>query len=447
MAQVSKISQLNVDNLIPSGGSKASSAKSNFSDILTTSTSNTKQYTKNDSSKESVLTTKQKLQETNAASSKLNQTDTKDTVQADDVENNGMENVDSTEQTVENVQDQVQDLKNQIAKILNISVDELEKVMSESGLNVMDLLDPSMLQNLLLQVNNVSEPTELLTNEALCNQLTELLQTVESFKETIDLEQFTKVNDFVTSQEFSEVLQETVQPAVQADKTADDIKSEQTADIKPEQAVKQEPVITVQKEELSDSKNETSDKGKKDEQGDNHSAVLNQFVQNLSDSVQTTTQTVSEGMERIQQMQEIVNQVVERIKVVIGSDSTNMEIQLNPEHLGKVNLSVISKNGEMTASFTVENQLAKEALESQMSTLRENLSEQGIKVEAIEVTVAQQGLSQDQFSNQGGQNFQNQTKRQHNSGKLKTDDESDSETEEEEVPQRVRSNGTVEFSA
>jgi len=40
----------------------------------------------------------------------------------------------------------------------------------------------------------------------------------------------------------------------------------------------------------------------------------------------------------------------------------------------------------------VENQVAKEALESQMITLKETFAEQGLKVDAVEVTVSDFGL-------------------------------------------------------
>jgi flagellar hook-length control protein FliK len=41
----------------------------------------------------------------------------------------------------------------------------------------------------------------------------------------------------------------------------------------------------------------------------------------------------------------------------------------------------------MTAQFAVQNELSKEALESQMQTLKDALNQQGIKVDSIEVTV------------------------------------------------------------
>lgn len=439
MAQVSKISQLNVGNLVASSANRTVSSKSDFSKIMSSNTTGSRQQTQNDGGKESVLTTKQKLQETNAAASKLN---ADDKTVSDQVVDTKSLNSETPEQKLDTVQEQVAELKEEIAKVLDITVDELEKFMTESGLTVMNLLEPNMLQMLLLQVNGVTEQTDLLTNENLCNQLSDLLETVQEFTETVDIDEFTKVNELITGQGFSELIQENA-PHTEAET---EISQEQPGELKTSNEASSTPVITVQKEVAENTNRDSDSKRNTDEHGENQHAELNQFVQNLSNSVQNTSQIQTEGMERIQVMQEIVNQVVDKIKIVLGSDSTSMELQLNPEHLGKVNLSVIAKNGEMTATFTVENQLAKEALESQMTTLRENLNEQGIKVEAIEVTVAQQGLSQDQFSNQSGQNFQNQAKRQHHARNIQNEDDLDEETEEESG-QSIRSNGTVEFSA
>ena len=45
--------------------------------------------------------------------------------------------------------------------------------------------------------------------------------------------------------------------------------------------------------------------------------------------------------------------------------------------------------------MVVENQMAKEALESQMIHLKEAFNEQGLKVDEVEVTVAEFGLKKD----------------------------------------------------
>ena len=42
----------------------------------------------------------------------------------------------------------------------------------------------------------------------------------------------------------------------------------------------------------------------------------------------------------------------------------------------------------MTASFITQNEAVKQALESQMMTLQDSLNQQGLKVEAVEVSVS-----------------------------------------------------------
>lgn len=109
----------------------------------------------------------------------------------------------------------------------------------------------------------------------------------------------------------------------------------------------------------------------------------------------------------MQQMIDIVNQVVERIHSSMRDETTTLEMQLSPERLGKMLLTVSSKEGVMTASFTVQNAEAKAALESQMITLRENLEQKNLKVEAVEVSVSDFAFSQSGQADTGDQkNYQ-----------------------------------------
>lgn len=107
------------------------------------------------------------------------------------------------------------------------------------------------------------------------------------------------------------------------------------------------------------------------------SGAKTQFSENVQDKVQAT-----------QQMQEIFEQVVEQVKVNVTADTSEMVMQLNPENLGKVNLSVVAKEGHITAQFVTENEVARQALESQIQQLRETLGEQGLKVDKVEVSVS-----------------------------------------------------------
>ena len=106
---------------------------------------------------------------------------------------------------------------------------------------------------------------------------------------------------------------------------------------------------------------------------------------------------------------------MEQIKITIRPEQTNMELQLNPEHLGRVNLTITEKEGMMTAQFTTQTQIAKEAIESQMAALRESLQNQGIKVEAIEVTVSEFGFERNE---ENGQRGNGEPEKKRKSGKI-----------------------------
>lgn len=103
--------------------------------------------------------------------------------------------------------------------------------------------------------------------------------------------------------------------------------------------------------------------------------------------------------------QNIMDQITGQIKVALKSDSTSMEMQLNPESLGKLSIQVVSKNGAVTAQFEAQSASVKAALETQVTELKQSLENQGIKVENVEVTVASHQFEQSMMQN-GNSNTQ-----------------------------------------
>lgn len=133
----------------------------------------------------------------------------------------------------------------------------------------------------------------------------------------------------------------------------------------------------------------------------------------------------------------IIQQIVQHIRVNLTSDMSSIEMQLNPESLGKVLLSIHAKEGVMTANFTVQSEEARYAIESQMMILRESLEEKEIKVEAVEVTV-----SNFDFNRNSGQDDNKDLN--HGNGKqdrysLDSDEETEEVSKEAEA-ERVRKN-------
>ncbi len=58
-------------------------------------------------------------------------------------------------------------------------------------------------------------------------------------------------------------------------------------------------------------------------------------------------------------------------------------------NLGTVNVHLSEKQGTLTAEFTTQNEAVKTAVENQLVQLKEQFEQQGIKVDAVEVSVAE----------------------------------------------------------
>ena len=120
----------------------------------------------------------------------------------------------------------------------------------------------------------------------------------------------------------------------------------------------------------------------------------------------------------------------------MSRETTSLELQLNPEHLGKVQISVSTRNGIMQAQIVTENEAARHAVEASMASLRETFDNQGLKVEAVEVMVAtyeffgngkeQQGSPKGQNADRAGRNI---------SGNFADEDIEDAEQLEQEMMQ------------
>ena len=154
------------------------------------------------------------------------------------------------------------------------------------------------------------------------------------------------------------------------------------------------------------------------------------FVQHLNDAVKEVTTQVIQGVDG----RNIVDQIVNHIRIRIIPQSTSMELVLNPEHLGRVNVNVSTSEGVTQATLTVQNQVAKEAIESQIVTLRETFEEKGLKVESIEVNVSEFGFKKDDDTS--GQKQPKQTSKGNRSRRLSLSfDESTEEIVEKEKSQ------------
>ena len=90
-----------------------------------------------------------------------------------------------------------------------------------------------------------------------------------------------------------------------------------------------------------------------------------------------------------------MNQVIESIHVSVKPETSDIEMLLNPESLGTVNVHLSSKEGTVTAQFTTQNEQVKAILEAQMIELKETFEAKGVKVDNIEVQVQTNAFAQE----------------------------------------------------
>lgn len=401
------------------------------------------------------------------------------------------------QKSIDKVNEKIAD---EVKDVLGIDDDTFANAMTALGLSPLDLLESNNLAKLVLFVNGSSDFTDLLTDENMMNQLNELsdilgnlnwedltgMSKSDFLEEVEDFNAKSQTGSDVFKEDAPALAQETAVDAADSGNTSENVSAEEesatntnnvstekksvqgettvntsdnSSDTKVEVSVtKSEESSSQQSSYSSQSEDDMSEVthdqtiSEDDVTTDNQHTVRNDFIQNLNQAVNDTVQVAKPESVRMQQMVDIVNQVVERIKVSIGTESTSMEMQLNPEHLGKLLLNVSSKNGVMTAVFSVQSEEARAALESQMYTLRENLELRELKVDAVEVNVSDFDFSHSDQQTMNG----DQSKADNGNGrqmKFEFDDESSEEAvsneEKEAVRKQVmRDNGSqIDFTA
>lgn len=152
--------------------------------------------------------------------------------------------------------------------------------------------------------------------------------------------------------------------------------------------------------------------GQQDSKAVENDSAANQglsFQQNLDNQI-GATQKMDGNAAQTNQARETYNvpqQIVEQAKLLQRGTDSQMIIKLNPEHLGQLSLKVsVNGNGGVTATFHTDNAQVRAILETTMTQLKQQLNEQGIKVDNVEVHT---GLPDGQLpQDQGQQGFYQQ---------------------------------------
>lgn len=82
----------------------------------------------------------------------------------------------------------------------------------------------------------------------------------------------------------------------------------------------------------------------------------------------------------------IIEQIANKSKLMVDKNLTTMEIQLDPENLGRVILKVIMERGDLKAQITTQDEKTKALIEANINDLKESLQNQGINIQQIDIS-------------------------------------------------------------
>lgn len=347
----------------------------------------------------------------------------------------------------EKIQSFDKQVKEVIAEELGISEEELTEKMETMGLTVMDLMNPSQLAGLVMELTGSEDIGGLLLNEdfqQILSQISDLSQELavqldltpeemnqlqEQIKlmitetpqqeDSLDAEGLMQDAEALSGNEALQTAQMKDNAVLQTDaatvrRDPQDLEdaTEVQGRTETEQQEENQTVSVVRgqedagQQEEADS-NETGEKGldlSKETKADDKTENKQSHV-----TYQTTTQNVGQGqvvevtqtvVQTRVDVEDILRQVSQMTRVFVNQAESSIEMQLNPANLGKIYLQVASREGVITAQIAAQNEAVKEALESQIALLKENMNQQGLKVEAIEVTIASHEFERNLEENQ-----------------------------------------------
>lgn len=374
-----------------------------------------------------------------------------------------------TEEDQKLVNDRVDSYANEVKEALeeelSVTEEQIEDAMEKLGITYLELLNPNVLVSLVAELSGCEDAGALLCNS-------EFLQAVQSVGELseellgelgISKEELQKLyeaaqevtgdpnagpadeqgrlneealigqSDAAASEDVKPIVLDATGIPEEALEDTEVIQKPMNGSVKAEpdtDAQTQEDQITVKTAEpLEEAGSESKNAGDDSELNQEQASAKEKPQSGAAEAAlphQNTRETVyvpSTGETVIYKEQvdvsNIIRQIVSFSKVNITAEAATMEMQLNPEHLGKLYLEITAKEGSVSAHIMAQNEMVREALESQIADLKQSLNQAGVRVDAVEVTVGnhefernlEQNAKQQEQQAEEQENAKNRTRR------------------------------------
>ena len=375
----------------------------------------------------------------------------------------------TVDEAIEKVDKFISEVKSILSEDMDVSDEEIKEAMEILGFNMIDLTLPENVSK-LLGVLEGDENVSLILNDTVSNVLSDLEPVISNLFETMEvtntdaLKNLLAENDLVVTYdglakapvdfgpngevngvELSQeetvslkvlntdplILKESNQTPTTEDatglETPVDVKAPLVSEETKEKAELEnfdfeevqemetdKAIVSAPKPDLnSNSENFLQNQnGKKSESGFEPTAVTNTSVHYstsvTNDSTISFENVVKESTTSYTSIdvEDIMNQIVTQTRTSVSENLTSMELELHPASLGKMYLQVTESNGTISAKLITENQDVKAAMETQMAILKDTWNQQGMKVNAIEISVGTREF-EEQLDAQANATFEN----------------------------------------
>jgi flagellar hook-length control protein FliK len=132
----------------------------------------------------------------------------------------------------------------------------------------------------------------------------------------------------------------------------------------------------------------------------------------VSDGALRASASSSFGQEGVP-VENVVPAMIERIEIMAADGQKTMSLDLKPEYLGRVNMTLVSEAGGVSVKIRADDPGVRSAINSEIAGIIERLSERGIRVNGVELTETRSGgagpdtygYSQESYSGGAGRGF------------------------------------------
>ncbi len=320
-----------------------------------------------------------------------------------------------------------EEVLNKLSEILGISTDKIMNILSSLSLSVSMLQEPENLTKFLQTAFNVETPVQLLSIDNIkdvMKNITDIAKNI-NYQDMISLDEDinNKIKDIITNNNLKDIKllsskDESIKQKIEA--LLEDLNGFVEESSQKVNMVQVKPKLNIENNNLPEEtdqlvnveetqnikiSNEQIGYYQNNAQNNNNQ---NQFLgENLKQSIDinpkqevfnipeisNNTKIFNASLPKTQVLKninttDVVAQIMEKMKISVKPEISEVKMLLKPEQLGEVSLKIATQNGIVTAQFIAESQKVKEIIEANFNQLKDMLAEQGVNVGALEVNVS-----------------------------------------------------------